>query len=683
VLGTYRPPDALQRGHPLQTVQHELHLHGQCAELALTFLTEAAVADSLAARFPAAHFPAGLARLVHQRTEGNPLFMVNVVEDWVRRGWLAQVHEHWTLRAGLATLAGSVPESLRQMLEQQLDRLSPGEQRVLAVGSVAGAMFSAAAVAAGLNAEVVQVEEWCTALARRRQWLEACGEQHWHDGTVAGGYRFTHALYQEVAYTRLTAARRVEVHRRIGARLEAGSGVQARQMAAELAVHFTRGHDTWRAVTYLHYAGENAMQRQAQQEALAHLAQGLELLKRLPATPERTRQELAMQMMLGPALLAIKGYAAPEVGLVYTRARELCQQVGDDLQLFRVVYGLALGHYLRAELQVALALGEQLLSLAQQQHNTALLLESHFALGRTLCNLGEGRSAHRHLTQVLTLYDPTQHHAHAVLYGQDPALFCLAYDVTTLWLLGYPDQALQRSQEALHLHHGGSHTYSLCFALLYAARLYQCRRERPLTHERAEAAIALATEHSFAQWLAMGTMLRGWALAEQGHAEESIAHIQQGLAAWRATGARASTSFYLALLSEAYGTLHQPEAGLAVLAEACGFVAATEERFWEGEIYRLKGVLLLQHPMPDEPQAEVCFQQALAITRHQQAKSLELRAAMSLSRLWQQQSKRTAAYELLAPIYGWFTEGFDTADLQDAKALLTNGVSFLQTTQGI
>ena len=217
---------------------------------------------------------------------------------------------------------------------------------------------------------------------------------------------------------------------------------------------------------------------------------------------------------------------------------------------------------------------------------------------------------------------------------------------------------------------GAPHTYSLCFALLYAARLHQCRREWQLTHERSEAAIALATEHSFAQWLAMGTMLRGRALAEQGHAEESIAHIQQGLAAWRATGARASTAYYLALLSEAYGTLHQPEAGLAVLAEACSFVAATEERFWEGEIYRLKGVLLLQHTMLDEPQAEVCFQQALAITRHQQAKSLELRAAMSLSRLWQQQSKRTAARDLLAPIYSWFTEGFDTADLQDARALL-------------
>src|SRR5262245_58565473 len=195
VLGTYRPPDALQRGHPLHTVQHELHMHGQCAELPLTLFPEAAVADYLAARFPDAQLPAGLARLVHQRTEGNPLFMVHVVDDWVRRGWLVQVDKHWTLRVGLAALAITVPDGLRQMLEQHLDRLSPIEQQVLEVGSVAGATFSAATVAAGLEHEVIQVEACCAGLARRRQWLDACGEHIWPDGTVAGAYRFTHALY--------------------------------------------------------------------------------------------------------------------------------------------------------------------------------------------------------------------------------------------------------------------------------------------------------------------------------------------------------------------------------------------------------------------------------------------------------------------------------------------------------
>jgi hypothetical protein len=289
LLGTYRVPDALQRGYPLQTVHHELQRHGQCRALPLPLLSEAAVAAYLTRRFPDASLPAGLAHLVHQRTEGNPLFMVTVVEDWVRRGWLVKADAGWTLHAELAALASTVPEGLRQMMEQQLERLSPMEQRVLEVGSVAGATFSAAAVAAGLAHEVVEVEDWCAGLARRHQWLEACGEQRWPDGMVAGEYRFRHALYQEVAYHRLTAARQVQFHRRIGERAEAGYGLQVRERATELAMHFVRGQDFQRAVQYLQYAGENALQCSAHPEALQHLTQGLALLATLPETPARAQ----------------------------------------------------------------------------------------------------------------------------------------------------------------------------------------------------------------------------------------------------------------------------------------------------------------------------------------------------------------------------------------------------------
>ena len=487
VLGTYRPPDALQRGHPLQTVTHELHLHGQCAELPLTLLSEAAVADSLAARFPEAHFPAGLARLVHQRTEGNPLFMVSVVEDWVRRGWLTEVDGRWTLRVGLAALGVTVPEGLRQMLEQQLDRLSPMEQRVLEVGSVAGATFSAAAVAAGLAHEVVQVEEWCSDLARRRQWLQADGEQSWPDGTVAGGYRFTHALYQEVAYTRLTAARRAQLHRRIGERKEVGYGAQARQMAAELAVHFARGRDAWRAVHYLQYAGENALRRNAYQEAITHLTTGLEVLATLPETPRRTQQELDLQIALGPAFVVTRGPASPAVEQVYARAQELCQQVGETPQLFPVLWGLWRRYTNRGEYQRARALGERLLSLAQQVHDAALLLEAHHALWATLSYTGEFTSARAHVEQGRALYDPQQHHAHALLYGgHDPGVCCLSVGACVLWFLGYPDQALQRMHEALTLGQELAHPHSLANALHFAAQLHQLRREGQAAQERAE-----------------------------------------------------------------------------------------------------------------------------------------------------------------------------------------------------
>jgi predicted ATPase len=312
-----------------------------------------------------------------------------------------------------------------------------------------------------------------------------------------------------------------------------------------------------------------------------------------------------------------------------------------------------------------------------------------------LCLAGEFAAARRHLEQGIIIYDSQQHRFLAVLYGgEDPGVGCQSFAALALWFLGYPDQALQRSQEALTLAQELSHAYSLALTLDWAAWLYQYRREGQRTQERAEAAIALCSEQGFPFWLAKGTILRSWALAEQGQVKEGIAQMEQGLAALRARGAEVRLTWRLAMLAEAYGKVEQTEKGLTVLAEALATADNTGERFYEAELYRLKGELTLRskispgqvkisqdqseitnsHPLVPTPQAEAaaegCFQQALEIARRQSAKSLELRAAMSLSRLWQRQGKRTEAYELLAPTYGWFAEGFDTADLQEAKALL-------------
>jgi predicted ATPase len=397
------------------------------------------------------------------------------------------------------------------------------------------------------------------------------------------------------------------------------------------------------------------------------------VLNALPDTPERARQELLLQTTLGPALMVVKGYASPEVEHAYARARALCQQIGDTPQFFLVLRGLWWFYLLRAELQTARELGEQLLSLAQRAHDPALLLESRYALGNTLNYLGEFAAAQAHLEQGIALYDRQQHRTHALLYGQDPGVFCYSYAAVTLWLLGYPDQALQRNHEALTLAQEVAHPLSLAFALSCAALLHFSRREGPLVQARAEAIIALAAEHGFAHWWALGTMLQGWARAMQGQSEEGIPQLRQGLAAWQATGARGAGPYYLAMLAEAYGQAGQAEEGLHVLAEALALVHAGGERRHEAELYRLKGELLLSAAGGVQNaalSAEECFQQALAIARHQQARSLELRAAMSLSRLWQQQGKQAEARQLLAPIYGWFTEGFDTADLLEARALL-------------
>ena len=309
--------------------------------------------------------------------------------------------------------------------------------------------------------------------------------------------------------------------------------------------------------------------------------------------------------------------------------------------------------------------------MAQRAQDPELLLVSHQALGTSAYWLGELAQARTHLEQGIALYDPKQHRALAFGTIQNPGVACLAFAGRVLWSMGFAEQALQRSDAALTLAPELAHPFSLVYALGCAAVLHQLRREWPAAQERAEATIALACEQGFTLWLAMGTILRGWALALQGQLEQGMALLRQGLAAYRATGTELAQSYCLALLAEAYLNGGQAEEGLRVITEALTAVNDRGERCYEAELYRLQGELLLARPAMPHAEAEACFFQALAVARRQQAKALELRAAMSLSRLWQDQGKRDEAGQLLRQTYGWFTEGFDTADLQEAKALLT------------
>jgi predicted ATPase len=437
-----------------------------------------------------------------------------------------------------------------------------------------------------------------------------------------------------------------------------------------MAHHYTEAGLHEQAIAYWQKAGQRAIERSANLEAIGHLTAGLDVLKTLPDTPKRTQHELTLYTALGVPLRATKGLGAPEVGQVYARARELCQQVEETPQLFPVLRGLWEFYELQGELQTARELGEQLLSLAQRVGEVELLLVAHNVLGDTLIWLGEFAGARAHLEQGMALYHPQQHRSHAFLYGYDSGVHGLACGAPALWYLGFPDQALKRIHEALTLAQELSHPFSRAFALDFAAWLHQLRREGQATQERAAANIALSTDQRFPFWGACGTILRGWALAEQGQRAEGMAQMRQGIAAWRATGAELARPYWLAPLAEAYGKAGQADEGLRVLAEALTAVHNTGERHHEADLYRLKGEFLLKQNVPAAQEAESCLRQAVDVARQQQAKSLELRAAVSLSRLWQQQGKREEARELLAPVYGWFTEGFDTADLQEAKALL-------------
>jgi predicted ATPase len=446
---------------------------------------------------------------------------------------------------------------------------------------------------------------------------------------------------------------------------------------SELAYHYTRSGNTEKAIEYLHLAGQQAVQRSAYVEAIHHLTTALELLTTLPDTRERAQHELTLHLTLGVPLQAIRGFSSPEVKATYTRARELCQQVGETRQLFPVLFGLRTFHQVRGGFRTARELGEQLLGLAQQEQDPILLMEAYWALGCTLFHLGEFGATQAHLEQCLTLYDAQRHHSHVLLYGGiEPGVYGLCYAARVLWHLGYPDQALQKSAAARTLAQELSYPYSVAAARVHAALLHQLRRDRALTHEWAEAGITLAREHGFPNWLGQGTVLQGWARAEQGQREEGITQMRQGLAIRQTIGAGIFQSYHLVLLAEAYGKAGQAEEGFAALAEALTVAVKRGERFYEAELYRLRGELTLAQSGVQrlessvQKEAEEYFLKAIEVARHQSAKSLELRAVMSLSRLWQQRGKKEEAHALLAEIYGWFTEGFDTKDLKEAQALL-------------
>lgn len=481
---------------------------------------------------------------------------------------------------------------------------------------------------------------------------------------------FKHALIQDAAYQSLLKSTRQGYHQRIAQVLEARFPETTEAAPELLAHHWTEAGLTEKAVGYWHQAGQRASERSAHVEAISHLRTGLALLQTLPETPQRTRREVDTLIVLGASLIATQSYGAPEVGETYTYARQLCAHLEDASQLFPVLRGLWNYYLVRAELQTAHALGEQLLTLAQQIQDAAMLVVAHRALGVTWCHLGAFAAAHPHLAQGIALNDSQQRRTAAFLYGDDSGVVCHSYAGWTLWSLGYPAQGLARNDEAVTLAQQRAHPFSLGFAWVCAALFHQLRREVRAAQACAEAAISLAQAQGFAHWMAGGAILHGWALAHQGQAQEGIAQLHQGMMAWRAIGAELARPYFLALLAEAQGMMGQPEAGRMVLAEALTLAATTGERWYEAELYRLKGALLLQQSSDNQAEVEHCFHHALAIAQNQQAKSLELRAATSLARLWQQQGKRAEAHELLAPIYGWFTEGFDTDDLQEAKALL-------------
>jgi class 3 adenylate cyclase/predicted ATPase len=602
-----------------------------------------------------------LEELILEKTEGVPFFIEEFIKSLQDLEIIKRKDNKYYLAKDIKDL--TIPSAVQDMIMARVDSLPQGAKGVLQTGSVAGREFSQ-----DLMERVLALSE--RELLSHLSVLKDSELLYERGIYPQSTYIFKHSLIQDATYQSLLKSTRQKYHRKIAQVLEKHFPDTMETQPELLAHHYTEAGLNEQAVGYWHQAGKRATQRYANVEAINHLSKGLEVLMTLPDTLERARQELDLQATLGLALMAVKGFASLDTERAYARARELCQQVGETSQLSPVLHGLFRFYMNRAELQTTRELAEQLFSLAQRAQDPELLLEAHRVLGTTMFWLGEMAPARAHLEQGMALYDPQQHRSHAFVYGQDPGVVCRSLAAWPIWMLGYPDQALQSTNEALTLARELAHPFSLAIALNIAAVFHQFRREAQAVQERAEALMTLSSEQGFPHWLAYGTILRGWALTAQGEGAEGIAQVRQGLVAHRATGAELYRPYFLALLTEAYGEVGQPEEGLTVLVEALAIVDNTGERNWEAELHRRKGELLLMQQGQKLGEAEECFRKALDTTRRQQAKSLELRAAMSLSRLWQQQGKQEEAHQLLAEIYGWFTEGFDTADLKEAKFLL-------------
>jgi predicted ATPase len=603
--------------------------------------------------------PVEVVEQVVVKTDGVPLFVEELTKMVLESGLLQEQHDRYDLTGPLAPLA--IPATLHDSLMARLDRLA-AVKAMAQLGATLGREFSH---------ELLQaVSLWDEGTLQQGLHQLVAAEFLYQRGVPPQAtYVFKHALIQEAAYQSLLKSTRQQYHQRIAQVLEARFLEVCETQPELVAQHYTAASRPEQAVDYWQRAGQHASDRLAHLEAISHFTTGIELLRTLPETPAHTQQALTLYFGLGTALRMTKGQAAPEVEHAYTQAYALCQQAGEPPELAEALLGLWRFYAVRSQLHTARELGETLQHLAQRAHDPDLDFRAHDALGETWFYLGAFQAARQHLEEGIARYTPDQRHTPA--FRQAPGVVsCHSHVAWTLWLLGYPAQALARIHAALALAHELSHPYNLARAWCDAAFVAQFCRDVPGVHEQAEAAVALATEHGSPFWAAVGTSLHGWARAIQGDGERGMAQVCRGIASARATGAALLVPYFCTLLADVADHLGRTADGLQALAEAHILVEQHEERWWEAEVCRLRGVVLLRQPGTPPAEAEACFQRALDIARRQEAKSLELRAAMSLARLWQQQGKRDEARELLGSIYGWFTEGFDTADLQEAKALL-------------
>ncbi|MBN2319401.1 MAG: AAA family ATPase [Acidobacteria bacterium] len=668
LLATYRTAEVMTEDHPFKNIQRELRSKQLCSEIELTYLDEYEIGEYLKRRFPSHKFPARMTHWVQQRTGGNALFLVNLLDHLSEQGHILKGDNRWILNTPLEKIKQTIPPTIRQIVDRQIERCNPQEQLLLQAASVNGMEFSAGGAAAALNEDEDEIELLCRNLAARSQFLQPAPDRIISKGEKVACYRFIHVLYRNLCYQLIPSERRIRFHRRIAAFLEQEDGRQPQELYAQLAMHYDRGRDYRCAVRHYRKAVDNAGARYAEHESLELATRGIQLLEMLPASPERTELEIHLQNALGTALISTEGPGAEKARQAFSRARDLFSSLGPALRsgkkdtLFNSLYGLWNYHWGHANYSPALRLAEQLVQLSKVSKDSLVQDRAHFPLGITLMDHGEYAPALEHLEQSSGVKSR-----------------CCA-EIARCHL-GYVDSALGNIEKTLACALETRDTEYCIFAYLGAARLHMTRGEFREALERSQSAIDIALSRKIAeQWLTPMRVINGWATYKLGRKKKGQRQIHQALTIYKDIEISNLGPMLYAIYAEILLDGNRVEEGLAVIDGTLETSHRTGIHHYDAELYRLKGELLLQpfsidnrpsdRKNPHAGKAEDCFKQAEAIAQKQRAKSLELRAVTSLSRLWQHQNRRVEAKMRLEKIYNWFTEGHNTADLKRARKLL-------------
>jgi predicted ATPase/DNA-binding winged helix-turn-helix (wHTH) protein len=675
LIGTFRPTEVAENNHPLDAIFRELKTKRFCHEIALHGLDESSIAEYVRVRFPWAVGQEGnaaqLVPLLDAQTEGNPLFVINVLGDLVDRHLLLESNGYWQLRSPLTRQDLGIPEDIRRVIDQQIGRLTASELALLEVASVTGLTFSLSLVASVAGVSESSADEILASLCRQLRFIRRIAALDGSEQSASAQFEFIHVLYRDTLYQRISPIRLRDLHRTIGICEELVLGEQASSVAAELAMHFECADDIPRALFYLEKAGQNARHRSAFTEARTFFDRALKLLKRQPPGLERTERQAVLLTGLGGVIMATQGWGAREAEEAYSEAWALRQNLGETPKLFSALWGLWLFYWGRGSLDIASEAVADLLVRGRRAEDSALLLQAHHAAWATAFSRGDLEATMQHTEEGLRLYEADKHAGTASDFGNhDAGVCCRLFRARALVLLGRTDEATRACNDAIGYAQKLSHPFSEALALVFASSVDQVLRDPMSAKAHASAAAAIAREQGFKLMLAWATAFEGWAETQNGMADEGLLRIATNVSAAKAIGSNQFQPHLLGLLAEAHLTNGRNEAGLQVIDKALEAVQGGE-RFYEAELRRLQGELQLAQNSHSTSAPEQCFLLSHKIATCQKASLFAFRTAISLARLWRQLGRQNDAHRIVIEARNQISGTLPLRDLADLNSLLS------------